>query len=116
MKDEQDACEEFMFKFFNEILKPLFERQMLPMVGEIVENEVERVEIKGKFTCDDIVSIFDKIHQKIMTQFFSNDTKTAPDSTDLNLSFDSTESGYYRPLKSSWLLERLLDQYKLVSD
>lgn len=56
-----------MLKFYNEILKPLFETQVMPMISEIVESEVERMEIKGKYTCNDIVSMLDKIHSKILT-------------------------------------------------
>ncbi len=50
LREEQDACEEFMLRFFKDIVQPLLEKQVLPQVNEIIEDELESVNIKSKYT------------------------------------------------------------------
>lgn len=85
-----------MIVFFDLILKEVFENFIRTSIDEIVEQEIENSRFKSlkeQFTCSDVLSFLDKIYEAIMAKLFLNEPRTAPDSTDLNQSFDSdTES------------------------
>ncbi len=62
------------------------------MIVDTVDNLLRiQFNIKEKYGLKDIEQILDKIHNAIITQLFRLDPKTAPDSTDQDLS-DSFES------------------------
>lgn len=58
---EKAAQEAFMSKFFPMIVKPLIERQILPLIDEIVEEEFSNIEIKGKLNRNELLELLDRI-------------------------------------------------------
>ncbi len=71
-------------------------------------------DLKKQYSLDELRIIMDTLHSKVLSQLFRQDPKTAPDSADFNNSFDSTDS--QESLKSSWIVDRFIDQYKLCAD
>ncbi|CDW76862.1 UNKNOWN [Stylonychia lemnae] len=117
LKDEQEACTLFVSKFFEEILKPLFINIFIPTIGEIVNSEIDSIDIRAKISSDQFMDILDTIHNKALDQIFSIDPKTAPDSTDLNNSRDSTDSLLNpRATSSYWIMDQILQQYNMNID
>ena len=56
----------------------------------------------------ELLNVFDTIHNNILEQLFQIDINTAPDSIDINGSFDSYESNK-KQNKFSWIVERIID-------
>jgi hypothetical protein len=51
----------FMTLTFNEIVRPTFEREIFSVIKEVVEHYMNDVDIKGKYSVDDVLSMLDKI-------------------------------------------------------
>eukprot|EP00347_Sterkiella_histriomuscorum_P020368 403338077 len=115
IKDEQKACQDFVNKFYLDVITPLCENTLIQTIGDLVEHEINKIKIKSQVSMPDLVHTFDKIHNAVLDQFFLVDISTAPNSVDLNESFDSYESSKKQG-KSSWIIERLVDQYNQVKD
>ena len=78
--------------FYLEVLKPVIEKQILPLISDIVESIVSAWELRKTCNLDDVEELLETIHEKVSMQLFSQDAKTAPDSTDLDRSFQSSSS------------------------
>jgi hypothetical protein len=48
-------------------------------------------------------------------QLFCQDARTAPDSSDFNRSFDSSESDEESKAQSNWIVDMFLNQYKITA-
>ena len=109
----KEACESFMNLSFDLIFKKVFTEEIFPNgVTEIVESEMRRLDIKAKYTLQDIKNVIDSIHSRFMSYLFKlpGDYQGYNDADDLDE--DSTESmnGQVRP--TVWIVTRFIEEFK----
>ena len=57
--------------FYLEVLKPVIEKQILPLISEIVESIVSTWELRKPCNLDDVEDLLETIHEKVSMQMFS---------------------------------------------
>lgn len=78
--------------FYLEILKPTIERQILPVISDTVQALVSHMDLRKACTLDEVEELLELIHERVCMQLFQQDAKTAPESSDMNRSYEQSDS------------------------